>query len=235
MTPQRKRPALRAFKGLAGSPTASVVKIKAKRGRPRKWKCDADRKRFERGEKRQTQFSGRLKTDLPSETDGRYMADAPHGRGLLITGGYSPTKIEIVSDAAYQAESGRTCRAKGSGPADGSPIGQDGATIGATRWQETDSTFHDRHPIPDNYVATPSKPHTIKKLFCPVHSGKAPYVDRAGPQPVPVVSVLATNKLACGCVVWTFGLACGCRCTRNVRTTCTQKHPLGINGRGVAR
>jgi hypothetical protein len=126
------RPTKRAFRGLVGSPLAEIIpfpesKSQAapasapapKRGRPPKH-MDAAAKQKAYRERKNSPFV----IEKPPSTDNQLMIpilergfipDADHGRGLLVTGGYSPAKIAAICAAADRDENGRRVHPKGYG------------------------------------------------------------------------------------------------------------------------
>lgn len=124
----------RAFVGLAGSPlsvvhepTPQAVKpsdLKSKRGRPRKYANDAARMRHNRAKERENEEIAEVLTHDP---EGPFvMKDAPHGRGLLVSGGFDSAKISEVigareregyteEDVIFETKPGHKVRPQGLG------------------------------------------------------------------------------------------------------------------------
>src|ERR1700677_2715234 len=100
------RKKIRAFTGLAGSPLATITAPQPQRGRgrPRKYKNDAERMRHNRKaaklEAQQTaKYWNKLLADLGlSISQGKFMKEAEKGKGELVNGGWDTDKIcEVVA------------------------------------------------------------------------------------------------------------------------------------------
>lgn len=93
-----------------------------KRGRPRKYATNAEkqvayRNRVNRRTDEKIKQGALLKALAHCSDDrGKYMTDAPHGKGLLVSGGYDPAKVEQVQAAHERSEHGGRKKAQGHAP-----------------------------------------------------------------------------------------------------------------------
>ncbi len=163
---QRRAPTKRAFHGLSGSPLAEIIPFPEpqqpqqpapapKRGRPRKHKDNAARQKAHR-ERRDSGVAGeRAAKQLQVSTDNTLMIPiremwfipgADHGKGLMITGGYDPKKVNRVRAAADRAEKGRRVHPKGYGS------DEDGSRRGEK--QDNENTFTCKIRFPKNDALT---------------------------------------------------------------------------------
>jgi hypothetical protein len=151
VSPRKKT--IRLFQGIAGSPLSvitdatSIPVQKPKRGRPRRHADNADRQASYRNRKMMAKLRHVMKGDENADSRGKYMTEAPHGKGLLITGGYDLQKIEQVNAARELAEdekrNGRRVQRAGYGP----------DSTEHTLPEEKDSTFQFKRKfrIPKNW------------------------------------------------------------------------------------
>jgi hypothetical protein len=122
-----KKPGKRLFTGLAGSPLAHVETSAPKTAaaiRAAKWRDkekkhplfnqqEAKRKKAERAELKRRTLINETVNGNPNPPF--VMRDAPHGKGLLVTGEYDSAKLETV-DSANRMNCARRVKPAGTGP-----------------------------------------------------------------------------------------------------------------------